>query len=277
MKTLLFTITLICISIFSFGQDKIVKRDLTEILCKVSEIGITEIKYKKADNIEGPTYTIKKSEVLKIVFENGSEEKFEVNEMSVVPSANRSYKRAITTRPFSLMSGHICIGYQQALSSSRGIVAEIGVIGPGMGESYNPATGGYGRIGFRLKRSPEIVMEGMEWGYNLGGVYVQPEIAFSAFNRNTTSSEWDPVAQDYIYTAENKSYSSGAFMITVGRQMIFGEIITFDLAGSIGYGFDNNNNNTIWDFDPRYYSHNTFGGGAPVVWNITLTMGIMLK
>ena len=116
-------------------------------------------------------------------------------------------------------------------------------------------------------------MEGMEWGYNLGGVYVQPEISFSAFNRRTTTTDWNTG----ITTSQNKDYASGAFMITVGRQMILGEMITFDLAGSIGYGFDNNDNNSIWDFDPRYYSHNTFGGGAPIAWNITLSMGIMLK
>ena len=64
MKNLLVTITLLCISIFSFGQDKIVKRDFKEISCKVSEIGTTEIKYRKADNLNGPIYSIKKSEVL---------------------------------------------------------------------------------------------------------------------------------------------------------------------------------------------------------------------
>jgi hypothetical protein len=119
MKKLLVTITMLCISIFSFGQDKIVKRDFKEILCKVSEIGTTEIKYKKADNLDGPIYSVKKSEVLKIVFENGSEEKFEKNELSVVPGSNRNYKRAITTRPFSPLGGHINLGYQQALTPSR--------------------------------------------------------------------------------------------------------------------------------------------------------------
>jgi hypothetical protein len=47
MKNLTAVLMLILVSIYSFGQDKIIKRDLTEILCKVSEIGTLEIKYKK--------------------------------------------------------------------------------------------------------------------------------------------------------------------------------------------------------------------------------------
>jgi hypothetical protein len=125
---------------------------------------------------------------LKIVFENGSEEKFENNEMSIVPSSNRNYKRAITTRPFSLVSGHICLGYQQAIHPSRAVIAEIGLIGPRVGEPiFEQGKGGYARIGFRLKKTPEVVMEGMEWGFNLGGAYIQPEIAFSAFNTTGNS------------------------------------------------------------------------------------------
>ena len=270
MKNLLFTITLICISIFSFGQDKIVKRDLTEILCKVSEIGTTEIKYKKADNIEGPTYTIKKSEVLKIVFENGSEEKFETNEMSVVPSSNRSYKKAITTRPFSVLSGHLSIGYQQALNPSRALIVELGLIGPNIRDSQN-SNGAYGRVGFRLKRTPEIVMEGMEWSYSLSGLYIQPELTYSNFSSNGGS------------LGVAGRFSSSAFLLTLGKQMVVGDIVTFDLSGSLGYQIFNDSspssNTGLNEYfgRSRYYSHTTFGEESVIAWKLSLTMGILLK
>ncbi|MBL7864210.1 MAG: hypothetical protein JNK10_05000 [Cyclobacteriaceae bacterium] len=54
--------------------DKIHNKDGTIVQAKVLEILPTEIKYKKASNPDGPTYTILKSDVTKIVYANGEEE-----------------------------------------------------------------------------------------------------------------------------------------------------------------------------------------------------------
>lgn len=274
MKNLSITIIFTLISIISFGQDKIVKKDLTEILCKVSEIGTSEIKYNKWDNLEGPLYTIKKSEVLKIVFANGTVELIEQNEMSVVPSKNRNYKRAFTTRPFSLLGGHLCLGYQQAVTPSQAMIFEIGLIGPSVGTLNNKANGGYFRAGYRLKRSPEVVMEGQEWGHNLGGVYIQPEIAYSNFNRTSTNTNW----QTGTTSTDTYNYSSGAFLITLGRQIIAGDIMTFDVSTSFGYAFTTTDRPTNSGFDtPRYYSHMAFGQDSPFAFNFGISMGFLAK
>ena len=45
-----------------------------EIKCIVSEVGLLEIKYKKCDNINGPLYTVDKTEVLMIQYSNGTNE-----------------------------------------------------------------------------------------------------------------------------------------------------------------------------------------------------------
>lgn len=57
-----------------FAQDILVKKDGTAIKAKIQEIGTTEIKYKAADNLDGPTYVIPKSDVLSINYENGTHE-----------------------------------------------------------------------------------------------------------------------------------------------------------------------------------------------------------
>lgn len=67
------------LTIFAFSasaQDNIVLRNGEEIKAKVQEVGTTEIKYKKADNPNGPLYTTSKSEVLMIKYENGSKDVF---------------------------------------------------------------------------------------------------------------------------------------------------------------------------------------------------------
>lgn len=61
------------------SQDVILKKDNTTILSKVLEINSTEIKYKKWSNQEGPTYSISRSEVSRINYQNGDVDKFTEN------------------------------------------------------------------------------------------------------------------------------------------------------------------------------------------------------
>lgn len=75
--------------LFSFGammaQDVIVKKDGSTILVKVEEINSNEIKYKKWSNLEGPTYSVSKSEISRINYQNGDVEMIS-NAPSVTPN-----------------------------------------------------------------------------------------------------------------------------------------------------------------------------------------------
>lgn len=73
MKYLLIVCAL-CIYGISYSQDNIVLKTGEEISAKVLEIGTSEIKYKKSSNPEGPTYSIAKSDVFMIKYENGTKE-----------------------------------------------------------------------------------------------------------------------------------------------------------------------------------------------------------
>lgn len=75
-KRLFATIFLLCMAGTALAQDVIVKKDQSTIMSKVLEITSTEIKYKKWNNQDGPTYSIDRSEVLSINYENGEVEKF---------------------------------------------------------------------------------------------------------------------------------------------------------------------------------------------------------
>lgn len=67
---------LLCIAEIAMAQDVIVMKDQSTIMSKVLEITSTEIKYKKWDNLDGPTYFISPLEVASINYENGKVEKF---------------------------------------------------------------------------------------------------------------------------------------------------------------------------------------------------------
>lgn len=58
------------------AQDMITKTDKTEVKALVTEISDETIKYKLFDFQEGPVYNMKRTEVYKIVYSNGREEKF---------------------------------------------------------------------------------------------------------------------------------------------------------------------------------------------------------
>ena len=58
------------------AQDIITKQNGDDIEAKVLEILDSEIKYKKFNFLDGPTYTEKKSEILLIRYENGSKDVF---------------------------------------------------------------------------------------------------------------------------------------------------------------------------------------------------------
>lgn len=79
-KIALLTITTLFLLVASLkAQDLIVKTDGTIIKGKISEITDDAVKYKKADNLDGPVYSIAKSSVSAINYENGTVEKFEAS------------------------------------------------------------------------------------------------------------------------------------------------------------------------------------------------------
>lgn len=75
MKKLLLLIMFLN-SVGCFAQDVIVKKDGSTIISKVTDVSSSEVKYKKYSNKDGPTYTISKSMIKVINFENGEKEDF---------------------------------------------------------------------------------------------------------------------------------------------------------------------------------------------------------
>jgi len=76
MKRFLLSLIFSVVASLLFGQDAIYKRDNVKIDCKVLEVGISEIKYKPTSNPDGPIYSLNKSDVVLIIYQNGSHEVF---------------------------------------------------------------------------------------------------------------------------------------------------------------------------------------------------------
>ena len=70
------------------AQDTILKTDKTEVTAKVAEITTDEIKFRYFNRLDGPIYTLKKSEVFVIIYQDGTRETF-----TNAPPAPTSYNR----------------------------------------------------------------------------------------------------------------------------------------------------------------------------------------
>ena len=84
--------------------DEIILKKGDIISAKVLEVGVNELKYKKCNNLLGPTYSILKSEVFMIRYTNGNKDFF--NKKSSVNSNNSVSNNASDrqTEPFSIVS-----------------------------------------------------------------------------------------------------------------------------------------------------------------------------
>ncbi|MDD4068192.1 MAG: hypothetical protein PHV65_04865, partial [Bacteroidales bacterium] len=79
-RKLLYFLATALLSISSiYAQDIITTRVGDEIQAKIIEIGANEIKYKKWTNQEGPTYTLTKTEMFMVKYQNGEKEVFNQN------------------------------------------------------------------------------------------------------------------------------------------------------------------------------------------------------
>ena len=72
MKQIFSIALLFCICISVFAEDLIITKQGVKISAKIIEVNLTEIRYKKADNLEGPTYTMEKNKINTILYKNGS-------------------------------------------------------------------------------------------------------------------------------------------------------------------------------------------------------------
>jgi hypothetical protein len=77
MKQIFLTLLITIFTLSScFSQDIITTKASDDIKVKVLEVTTSEVKYKKFDNQDGPTFSLLKSEILMIRYENGSKDVF---------------------------------------------------------------------------------------------------------------------------------------------------------------------------------------------------------
>src|SRR5260221_7014766 len=74
MKKVLLFLVIGITSITAKSQDVIVTKKGEEIKAKIMEVGLSTIKYKKSDNLNGPVFEVPKLDVFMLKYENGTKQ-----------------------------------------------------------------------------------------------------------------------------------------------------------------------------------------------------------
>lgn len=129
MKKLTVLLMGLVIASLSFAQDIIVCKDSKRIDAKIIEVGQNEIKYKKFDFQDGPTFSINVNDISSIIYSNGDVAAFNSNNSqepkieasSPAPVVSPKPKRKVTLpspkskqRPIGIV-----IGYTQKSLSAK--------------------------------------------------------------------------------------------------------------------------------------------------------------
>lgn len=154
MKRVLILTAILFTTINIFAQDIITKRNGEEIKAKVLTINNKEINYIKWSNQNGPTYTILKSDVFMIKYENGEREIFDVPitkpEQKIQINSNFTQQQMTQNnidflkREDLLKRSRLYKGWGWGLSAVIFIGGTVGGILAGIGDWSTGASIGYG-------------------------------------------------------------------------------------------------------------------------------------
>ena len=115
MKQLLLFIVCCLYGISAAAQDIILKRNAEQIEAVVKEITDTDVKYRKFTHTEGVTYSIRRSEVFSITYENGTKDLFADEKPQAVAASYPYPPAAIRSESCSMkaVSGALSFGSQK--------------------------------------------------------------------------------------------------------------------------------------------------------------------
>ncbi|HUC80349.1 MAG TPA: hypothetical protein VMR70_05500 [Flavisolibacter sp.] len=138
MKTIILSAALLLAAAALNAQDVITLKTGTTINGKVAEVGINEIKYYKAENLQGPVYVTGKADVAQIAYANGAKDVFALAGIQatttqqnpnvvVVPQqapqrviVERPYRRRSSSYVYPIITPHIDLGHHVDLGHFGG-------------------------------------------------------------------------------------------------------------------------------------------------------------
>ena len=277
-------------------EDVIVKKDGTTVKVKIVEVGSDEVKYKVYTNPDGPTLSMKKTEVQTVKVEGQVVYEYKEDPRSISNNAILDKETDIKFHFFSPLYRHLAFDGEWVVKPGYNWEVGFGIIGPGIRPvNQNPnytysisrdPKGLFLRFGpkFLIGSSSDIEVEGGRYAHPLKGRYIKPEIILTSMAVITTQDtgyygNWGVGKLSY-----KEKYQALALNLIYGRQFILGNTITVGYYIGIGYAFENKTavgtvpkQNWYDSYDPRRYSYIYMGRNFPLTFTSGFTIGYIMR
>ena len=267
------------------AQDKIYRNNGQIIAAKVVETGASEIKYKEYNSKTDLIYVLETDKIKKIVFENGTEKKYE-DSYKDIERYEGQYSKAIKINFFSPLYGYTEISYEKSTGVGKGYELSLGIIGAGKSETLNYNGNGLGEVkrgqvgafvsaGYKFGKLPDFIIFGKTRPSHLmQGAYLKPIIYLGNYNENIIINKATGTSE-----VGKQNVSFGALQLELGRQWVFNNKLLLDIYWGWGYGFDNKKDTYQNYYNSNYNNSSAFNytnarlGKSP---GLSVTFGIKL-
>ena len=254
------------------AQDLIIFTDGSTIEARITEISPSEIRYKRFDNLNGPTIVIPASGVLSIRYENGITEVVNAVPIPGQPSANTDNTAMnpdkLNFGIYANPAGFLTFGPSICVEFTKGkFNTEINLIIPTLGLS-STSSGGSGIGGLvTLNYFKHSRLGGFYIGGGIGFTYSESDVRVNDYYRVNGESyyEW----MDYL----NYTYTLFTVGLNIGYKFVTKSGLYFRTGAYAGIGFE--------EFEATYngkqvdalYSSKTRGSESLFYFKPDLTIG----
>jgi hypothetical protein len=258
-KSLCLLAAFLFVIVASRAQDKIYRKNGSVVEAKVVEIGSSEIKYKEFKNPDGPIYVLESDRVSKIVFENGTTQKFEENIKDPEKYQGQA-KRAIKIDFLGPLLGYTQISYERSTGVGKGFEVSLGIIGAGKSQNLDyydsdfhsvrkQQLGGFVSFGYKFGKMPDFILFGKtRMSHIMQGSYIKPIVYAGYYSENLLM--WKA---NSTYEVGKQNVKFAAIEAEIGKQWVFGDKMLLDIYFGLGYGFDNKKD--TYQYSDGYYDN----------------------
>lgn len=230
------------------AQDVIYKKDGSREDSKIVLIGTKDIQYKKFSNPDGPVYTLPKSDIVMITYQNGEYEMFSSQKEAVSTSKEELKtnftKNIIGYHLFDVVYGDFTFSYERILSSGT-----IGIKIPfGFGYAYNSdyfnSSNEWVKNAFYSGIGVNFYPTGQgKWRYFLG-----PQVRVGYGKQSYWMTIWDDYGN---YVTDEEETAEGIYTkFIVDNGIMFTPVRNFSISAIAGVG--------VRYFPQADYSYNVF-------------------
>ncbi|MDR2773377.1 MAG: porin family protein [Tannerella sp.] len=235
------------------AQDVITKKDGNEIRAKVTEVGINEVKYKLFNDQSERLYSLAKSEIFMIVYENGIKDVFGIDS-TPAPVQTQTQTQTQGQPPFQTPVATQQTGYRG--QSTTPVTAYTPQ------SSYRKGYVGISFAGSFPTEDSDYASTGTQVNINIGYLFSNHVGIATSILSNTY---------------DTKKYKNGDVGLTgalFGPLFSFGSsprYIDFDIRPSIGFLFIEGTSNSKWESDDTAFA---LGLGFSLRWNVSKVISL---